>query len=438
MSWLNKEIAERWRNEGKRYASEINEYVRNGMEHGWSENLESPEEDQRSSFAFEIVEMIRAANRAGETNILREEVPPASWPITSEFQDQLQPVKPLAFLKDGSLLVHAGGSGVRSTMYMANGEKLTVVPEVSFAGGSSDGVYVALVNEQGIRVVSDMTADSEGDEVTAYSWQDVQRKLKDTMPDLESLADEEHPESVIDEVIPFNEGRRLLLVSRYGIYLLGVGGEAELLHPALSELKEYEMENTIIDMPHGDVSPNGRWLAFGSQGSEHLLKDMRHGEVYAFEPISSYPHFARFSKDNGEVWYNACHLYNGGTFKVLLEKVEEGLSDGAAEEWPEMNEEMRVYAAAALKEGHILGDAYGYLKFIDGEGQEIWRYFLGSTIFGMTVSPDEKMLAVGTYGGMLHLLRLDSDEKSEYSIGTAPILETDRWMLWQNQEPLRW
>ncbi|MGV2795068.1 hypothetical protein GNF78_17870, partial [Clostridium perfringens] len=68
----------------------------------------------------------------------------------------------------------------------------------------------------------------------------------------------------------------------------------------------------------------------------------------------------------------------------------------------------------------------------------IWRYFVGSTIFGMTVTADDKMLAVGTYGGMLHLLDLDSGRKSEYSIGTADILETDRWMLWRGQEPLRW
>ncbi|MDK8180322.1 hypothetical protein [Paenibacillus sp. UMB4589-SE434] len=438
MAWLNKEIAERWRIEGKRYASEINKYVQIGMEQGWSENLETPKEDQRSSFATKIVEMIRAANRAGETKILREEIPPSSWPITSKFEDQLQPVKPVAFLKDGSLLVHVGGLGLRSTVYMVNGENLDIVPGVSHAGGSRDGAYVALVNEQGIQVVSNMTADSEGEEVTAYSWQDVQRKLKESISDFKSLADEEHPESVIEEVIPFNEGRSLLLVSRYGIYLLGVGGEAELLHPALSELKEFEIEDTIIDMVHGDVSPDGRWLAYGSQSREHLLKDMRSGEVFAFEPTSSYPHFARFSKDNGEVWYNACHFYNGSTFKVPLKKVEEGFPDGIAEEWPEMNEEMRVYAAAALKEGHILGDAYGYLKLIDGEGHEIWRYFVGSTIFGMTVSADEKILAVGTYGGMLHLLRLDSGEKSEYSIGTAPILETDRWLLWKNQEPLRW
>lgn len=103
-----------------------------------------------------------------------------------------------------------------------------------------------------------------------------------------------------------------------------------------------------------------------------------------------------------------------------------------------INEEMRVYAATALTQGSILGDAYGYLRLIDREGRELWRYFVGSTISGLAVTPDEGMLAVGTYGGMLHLIDLQSSTKDEYSIGTALIHETERWMIWRNYEPLRW
>lgn len=435
MDWLNKEVAERWRTEGKRYASEINEYVRIGMDTNWPEDLKPPEEDQRRSIAGEILQMIREANRSGDTKKLREEIPPASWPITSEFPDQLQPVKPLAFLQDGSLLVQAGVGGM---LYRTLGGELTEVTGADYAGISRDGAYVALVNEQGIRVVSGMTGESEGEQVAFYLWKDVQSKLKAVLPDLESLADGEHPERHMDEVIPFDGGSRVLLVCGYGIYLLGGEGEVELLHPQLADLREYESEDTVVDMAHGDVSPDGRWLAYGSQSSEHQLKDLQTGAVHTYEPASSYPHFARFSEDSREVWYNACHFYNGATFKVPLAEAAQEKEWGSPEEWLLTNEEMRVYAGVSLKEGYILGDAYGYLKFIDKKGQEIWRYFVGSTISGMTLTVDEKVLAVGTYGGMLHLLDLKCGQKNEYSIGTAAILETDRWMLWQNQEPLRW
>lgn len=438
MSWLNQEIAERWRTEGKRYASDINEYVRIGMETDWPEDLKPPEEDQRRSIAGEILDMIRGANRAGETTRLREEIPPASWPITSEFQERLQPVKPLAFLVDGSLLVHVGSQRERGTLYVARKDGLGEVSGACFAGGSRDGEYVALVDEEGIRVVHGMTADTEGERVAVYLWKEVQGKLKAAIPGLESLADEEHPENVMDEAIPFDGGRKLLLVCGYGVYLLDSEGKAELLYPELPDLLKYQAEDTIEDMVHGDVSPDGRWLAYGTQGSSHMLKDLQSGEVYAFEPASSYPHFARFSKDGREVWYNACHFYNGATIRVPFAESGQGRLGDSEAEWPLTNEEMRVYAGVSLKQGFILGDAYGYLKLIDGDGREIWRYFVGSTIFGMTVTANDKMLAVGTYGGMLHLLDLDSGRKSEYSIGTADILETDRWMLWRGQEPLRW
>ncbi|WP_068613221.1 PQQ-binding-like beta-propeller repeat protein [Paenibacillus tuaregi] len=441
MDWLNKGIAERWRAEGIRYASDINEYVRVGNETGWPENLKPPEEDQRRSIAGDILQMIREANRCGETKKLREEIPPASWPITSEFPDKLQPVKPLAFLQDGSLLVHAGSGSPGGTLYRAHAGDLTEITGANYAGSSRDGAYVALVNEQGIRVVKGMTGDTEGEQVAVFRWKDVQGRLKAALPDLESLADGEHPERHMDEVIPVDGGRRVMLVCGYGIYLLGGGEgevEVELLHPELADLREYESEDTIVDMAHGDISPDGRWLAYGSQSSEHQLKDLQSGAVYAYEPASSYPHFARFSEDSREVWFNACHFYNGATFKVPLAEAAQKREWGSPEEWLLTNEEMRVYAGVSLQEGYILGDAYGYLRFIDRKGQEIWRYFVGSTISGMTLTVDEKVLAVGTYGGMLHLLDLKCGQKSEYSIGTAAILETDRWMLWQNQEPLSW
>ncbi|WP_338114619.1 hypothetical protein [Paenibacillus faecis] len=225
MSWLNQEIAERWRTEGKRYASDINEYVRVGMETDWPEDLTPPEEDQRRSLAGEILGMIRGANRAGETKRLREEIPPASWPITSEFQERLQPVKPLAFLRDGSLLVHVGGQRERGTLYVAREEGLGEVSGACFAGGSRDGEYVALVDEEGIRVVHGMTADTEGERVAVYLWQEVQGKLKAAIPDLESLADEAHPENVMDEVIPFDGGEEAAARLRVRGLFVGQRGE---------------------------------------------------------------------------------------------------------------------------------------------------------------------------------------------------------------------
>lgn len=78
MSWLDRKTAEAWRAEGKRYAADVNEYVRKGMETNWEEEPPAIEEDRRPAMAQEVVRMIASANEAGETALLREELPPAS------------------------------------------------------------------------------------------------------------------------------------------------------------------------------------------------------------------------------------------------------------------------------------------------------------------------------------------------------------------------
>ncbi|WP_028596632.1 hypothetical protein [Paenibacillus assamensis] len=439
MDWLHREIAENWRREGKRYAAAVNEFVRIGMESEWKQEQEEPEQDKRYSLAQSIIEMIRAANKVGEVERLREELPPASWPITPAYENKTQAVKPVAFLQDGSLVIHTGGHSNDRKLYLVYEQTISEIQDLQQIGCSPDGNYFALVNKQGIRIVHGLTRNKiEGEvEITATSWEYIQNSIKKAVPELESLANLEHPEAGLDEVIPFHDGKSVLLVSHYGIYVIE-NDEAQLLHPDLSQLIKDEIEDTTIDMAHGSVSPDGRWIAYGSQGSEHLLKDTSHGTVYEFAPESSYPHYALFSRDSYDVWYNACHFYNGMTMRVSISEAEKQATTAETVEWPLMNDEMRVYAGVALKDSYIFGDAYGYLRCIDRDGQEVWRYFVGSTISGITVSRDEERLAVGTYAGMLHLIDLKSGCKSEYSIGTAAILETERWILWQNEKPLRW
>ena len=77
-------------------------------------------------------------------------------------------------------------------------------------------------------------------------------------------------------------------------------------------------------------------------------------------------------------------------------------------------------------------------RLIDTQGQEIWRHFVGSTISALAVDNEEKRLAVGTYGGMLHFIALDAPERSEYEIGTGAVREIKRILAWKNQDKLLW
>lgn len=166
-----------------------------------------------------------------------------------------------------------------------------------------------------------------------------------------------------------------------------------------------------------------------------MVMDRQLNKTYSLYPESSYPHYAAFTSDNQTVWFNACHFYNGVTIQVPLESI---AGNETKEDWPVMDENARAYAAAEIEAGMVLGDAYGYLYCVNNKGEEVWRHFVGSTIYSFAVSPERSKLAVGTYGGMLHVLDLRSKEMDEYGIGTGTLRELERYVLWRGEEPLRW
>ncbi len=313
MSWLNHEMAAKWRQEGKRYAADVNEFVRVGMESEWQQEQSEPNQDERPKMAKDIFRMIQEANQAGEMEQLRREIPAASWPLTPAFEEALQAVRPIAFVNGGNeVILHADNPPERGTIYVTGKDRILQIPGLHRVGCSPDGTYFALVDGQGIRIVRQPDLNLQGEETAHFQWKDIQGRLKASIPDLECLGDEEHPEDILDEVIPFGDGQRLLLVCGYGVYLLA-DDQVDLIHPKASERRKLELEDTIVDMAHGAVSRDGRWIAYGSQMSEHMLMDLSDKTVHTLEPSSSYPHYALFAKDDLDVWYNACHFYNGAT-----------------------------------------------------------------------------------------------------------------------------
>ncbi|PPB10723.1 hypothetical protein [Brevibacillus laterosporus] len=437
MDWLNKEVAAAWREEGKRYASDVNRFIREMKEMEGKQEPAYPSDDQRTQLAEEVFEMIKTANKKGEWQQLRKELPPATWPLATNFEKAMQAVRSISFLDRKTVVFTAGATWDKSSVFIASEEGIQQFPELSHIGCSMDGSVYALVGQQDIRLIRHPDRHLQGEEIAVFRWEDILTQIKSTIPDLKTLADCEYPEAILEAVIPFTDGKSLLLASGYGIYLVEKD-QVSLLHPSVAECLEYEAEDTDIDMPHASVSRDERWIAFGSQSSDHVLVDRRTKETHTFYPESSYPHYCLFSKDNQSVWFNSCHFYNGMTFRVPLKEVENGQAK-AIEDWPIMDEESRVYSAVALTGGTVLGHAYGYVRFINQEGQELWRHFVGSTISGIAVSEDESLLAVGTYGGMLHLLDLQAEAMDEYGIGTGTLRECERFIIWREMDGvLRW
>jgi hypothetical protein len=262
-----------------------------------------------------------------------------------------------------------------------------------------------------------------------------------------------------DELIPFNDGQRVLLCNPTGVYLLtqppqpgneGLPG-VQRLHPqTFDEDGPYtwpknqqddlvggtEVTMLALDMLHMALSPDERYIAVGDQDSQHILLSA-HGNVLAeYETLSSYPHHARFSHDSTRLFANSCHFYWGITRSVPIGEAPQPATDGEAQT---LDESCRVYASATLPGMVVLGDADGYLHAISDDGHPLWRHHIGSSISALEVSTDGSSLWAASYGGYLVRLERIETGMDPYSIGTSPYAEVRRWIFWKDESgPLRW
>ena len=259
-----------------------------------------------------------------------------------------------------------------------------------------------------------------------------------------------------DELIPFNDGQRVLLRNPTGIYLLspaGSGQAVQRLHPqTFDEDGPYtwpknqrdEAEGAdgrcatvlSLDMLHMALSPDERFIAVGDQDSAHVLLDARGAVLAEYDPLSSYPHHAAFSHDGTRLFVNSCHLYNGCTLSLPVPPQARADDAQAA---PPLDTHLRVYAAATQPGMVIAGGAHGYLHAIGDDGQRLWRHHIGSSLSAVETSPDGSTLWAASYGGYLVQLARSEAGMDPYAIGTSPYAEASRWIFWSDEAgPLRW
>lgn len=254
-----------------------------------------------------------------------------------------------------------------------------------------------------------------------------------------------------DELIPFNDGQRVLLRNPTGVYLLSAAG-VQRLHPQTFDedgpytwpknQQDESVDGTDItmlalDMLHMALSPDEQHIAVGDQDSQHILLDAQGAVQAEYEAISSYPHHAAFSHDGTRLFANSCHLYSGYTRSMALPP--QGTPPGTDGEDAALDEGCRVYASATQPGWVVLGDADGYLHARSDSGKLLWRHHIGSTLSAIEVSPDGGTLWAASYGGYLVCLERVEGSMDPYSIGTSPYVETARWIFWKDEAaPLRW
>lgn len=446
MDWsLYTVLSEQWCKDGKEYASMINEY-RAKVSQAEEIRLPDPPSDPRTKLANQVFEVIREANKAGETQRLRELFPPSHEPFFGWDQlNQQGSIHPLFYIDENRICLGRGGYGKRQ-MYLLEGNQIKQLKGILSVGRSSDRKFYVYAYEDRLEI----TVGWLGEKVATLYW-----PANMDGPEEEKAVELGNSAPQIDMLIVYPDGKRVLLQSDVGVFVISPQ-KALRVHPSKESIEDFiedmmedgddEPYSTYIDMGHVALSPDGAYIAVGDQCSEHRILDESFQEVASIQPLSEYPHYAMFSADGSQVMFNSCHFYHGGTFAISMEHLP--LQDfipytqdgkGVKTEVVLLDENSRVYAGISYGERYIFGNAYGYIIACTTDGRLLWEHHLGGTISGMDISEDGTKLVVSSYTGIVYLLDLDTGARDPYTIGTSTNQEKKRWLFWEDgDQPLVW
>lgn len=420
-------LAKEWASEGLRFTQAINEMVDFGNTHGWEAwKGEEPTDERSAELADRVLDALRAANADGTVDQFRADFPPAHAPFAKSLSERGTNVDQLVWVSDTQLAFVVGSTWTAQQGYILDlgDEQLSALEDVRGLGSSSDREHFARVSSGGIEVHAGWSGPVSARLPFPRAWS------------------EDAPLRALEQCLVMPGGERVVAVTSEGVFLIDASG-SQRVHPEPDPDDDDWTPHT--DMTHAAISPDGELLCVGDQGSAHRILDAEGSEVASIGMASEYPHHATFSHDGGLVAVNSCHFYNGGTIVVPTGSIRGMATEDylGLEDLPPpcrlLDSGMRVYASDVLPGQFLLGDAFGYVRAISESGENQWQHFVGSSISGVAVSPNRRVLAIGSSSGMLHIIDLDQAERDPFQIGTAPHVERRRWLFWSDQDqPLRW
>lgn len=413
-----------WNEKGEKYAKEVNDMVAFAEVHGWDAYKgEDPvyEREGATQLCEAVFELLKEANERGEAAKFRADFPPSNVIFDKKLRKKLKNIDQICPLGGENVLFIASNDDGK-TLYLLEGDRVSeVADDVIAVGKSKRNEIYALLNQDEVWLIRGYDGKSGGELVARFSHE------------LEIIYDEA-------EILPFNDGSKVLLAAHDGIFLISQSG-AKLIHPIYEDEGEDEDEYELeIAMANATLSNDNELIVAGEQDTdEHVLMDSEGERLGGIGAQSAYPHFCLFNADDTQLITNSCHFYNGvtiGVDRALLKrglKVKEYSYDEEGEKnFTLIDDAMRVYAGVATQDFYILGDAYGYIKAVGKDGRKIWRHYLGGTIKSMALSEDGSVLFVGTYGGRLHKLRLGAGQDS-HTIGNGNHKEEFRLIAYEDK-----
>ena len=421
-------LKKEWNEKGEKYAKEVNDMVEFAEVHGWDAYKGEEPVDERAHLGKAVFALLKEANEWGETAKFRADFPPSNV-IFEEREDEaddadekdkigdkLGVVDQICSLRGENALFVVSQSepeGWHKMLYLLEGERVIVVADDVIAVGKSkrNEIY-ALLRRGEVELIKGYDGKGGGETIAKFSH-DVELTYNEA------------------EILPFNDGSKVLLSCHDGIFLISQSG-TKLIHPIYEDEDDDGNAALYIDMANATLSSDNELIVAGEQDGDHILMDSEGERLGSIGAQSSYPHFCLFSADDTQLITNSCHFYNGVTIGVDRALLKRGVQIYRDRDFTLVDDEMRVYAGVATQDFYILGDAYGYIRAVGKDGRKIWRHYLGGTIKSMALSEDGDVLFVGTYGGRLHKLRLGAGQDS-HTIGNGNHKEEFRLIAYEDK-----
>ncbi|MEZ5044995.1 MAG: hypothetical protein R2828_34175 [Saprospiraceae bacterium] len=169
-----------------------------GEKNGW-ENWKGKEpEDKRDHLADKVIELLKEANSENKVNEFRQNFPPAHTPLIKFFEEKGQSIDQIHFIENEKIVFLTGTAYQKRQAYILNGEEVIKLDESIDSIGKSkrDNVFA-------IQIGNKVT--------TTKGWQgEIISEFKIV----------ENKEIGINQLIPFNDGLKVLSITSEGFYLM--------------------------------------------------------------------------------------------------------------------------------------------------------------------------------------------------------------------------
>lgn len=465
------EASERWIREGKAYKDAINAWL--DVIYLEKRKQEDPEPTEtRKDMAAYVLDQIVAFNEKGEHEKLRKLFPPDFDPFVDEFEKEFTHCVYKVMLLPDDRIVCLSGDWNNKQSYIINNDKIEELPELISFGASHDKKYIAKACKNSIEI----TEGWDGAVVCSVNYpNNYGEYFSEKFPDVQLNKDAFTGAGLqIESINVFNNGKRVLLTSSRGIFVLGENN-SQLIHPNIKDKEEWlgyedkeEMVNETesgfnLSYPNADLSPDDKYISLGSQDSGHIIlteKDAEWTETGWIEPRSSYPHCTKFNyliKDKEgnpypHVALSSCHFGGSATIGLPLKNLTENFEASgydADETLDYIDESNWIYSILPSALGYFLGANNGYIWFKYYRGiHQLGYIHIGGTIMSMDLSGDRKTLIVATYSGQIVQLKWESEgeidfkdnnrKKDTFLITDLPLVDKKRYLFWKGKKPMIW